>query len=228
MAADKVYLVRSGDCIDSIAARFHVDAATLWNHPGNADLRARRPHPNLLLAGDEVRVPPGSAPAPVSVQPGTQNRYRGVPATIPLRLRLIAEREVSSTATSRTYEDHPLASTPYVLRCEGVEVRGQTDDQGSIEARVPTHAVLASLVVDEGTEQEWTATLRIGYLDPIDTPSGIAQRLHNLGRSRRSAISGTQMGGLSGLVPFQRAHDLPSPGTVDQPTLDLLARLHGS
>jgi hypothetical protein len=49
--------VGEGDCIGNISFRYGFEWTRIWNHPENAELRARRSDPNILLPGDIVHIP---------------------------------------------------------------------------------------------------------------------------------------------------------------------------
>ncbi|MFH1075402.1 MAG: hypothetical protein V1753_00935 [Pseudomonadota bacterium] len=51
------YIVKQGDCIESIAFKHGLFWETVWNHPNNQQLKQERKNPNILLAGDKVFVP---------------------------------------------------------------------------------------------------------------------------------------------------------------------------
>jgi hypothetical protein len=51
------YSVREGDCIGNIAFSRGFEWTTIWNHPNNAALKAKRKDPNLLFRGDIVFIP---------------------------------------------------------------------------------------------------------------------------------------------------------------------------
>ena len=54
----KVHTVQQGECLSRIAIRYgFTDWRTLYNHPDNAALKSKRPNPNVLFPGDEIRIP---------------------------------------------------------------------------------------------------------------------------------------------------------------------------
>ncbi|HUA57267.1 MAG TPA: hypothetical protein VML19_00835, partial [Verrucomicrobiae bacterium] len=79
------YEVQDGDCIGSIAFSRGFDWDTLWNHPENAALKAKRRDPNILLAGDIVYIPDLS----LRQQPcATDERHTFQLKSIPANLQL--------------------------------------------------------------------------------------------------------------------------------------------
>ena len=55
------YVVKTGDNLTSIARKFNFKSwQELYNHPDNAEFRRKRPNPNIIFTGDELRIPGGS------------------------------------------------------------------------------------------------------------------------------------------------------------------------
>jgi LysM domain len=53
-----IYIVNAGDTLSSIAQRHgFASSQQLYDHPSNAALRAKRPHPNLIFPGDQINIP---------------------------------------------------------------------------------------------------------------------------------------------------------------------------
>jgi hypothetical protein len=75
----------------------------------------------------------------------------------------------------------PLANTAYRLIVAGRTIHGHTDSHGVLDEAIDARATRALLVLEPDTEHEREAQLHIGYLDPIDEPSGVVHRLCNLG-----------------------------------------------
>src|SRR6187551_147610 len=95
------YIVHQGDCLSSIAAELGFLPESLWNDPGNAELKSRRKDMNVLMPGDVVNVPE-KRPRSESVATDAKHRFvrKGVPSH--LRVRLVVD-------------DEPLAREPYEL-----------------------------------------------------------------------------------------------------------------
>lgn len=63
----KTYTVVDGDTMEKIAAdNGFADWHTIWNDPGNAALRAKRPDPHWIFPGDQVFIPDNPS-APLTV-----------------------------------------------------------------------------------------------------------------------------------------------------------------
>jgi murein DD-endopeptidase MepM/ murein hydrolase activator NlpD len=185
------YTIRQGDCLSSLAARFGLPVAALWD--ANPDLKALRKNPNILFPGDVVTVP-DAAPRQEDAATGSRHRFRAEAEPVRLRLQL---RD----------RDRAIANERFVLRIGGVAREGTTDAEGRIDVPIPPDATDATLEF-----RRRTLRLAVGHLDPIETDSGVAGRLRNLGyRSLRE---------------FQRDHDLPETGAADAATRSKLVEKH--
>ena len=52
------HTVEQGECLSRIAAQYGFrDYQTIYNDPGNAELRQKRPDPNMLFPGDIIFIP---------------------------------------------------------------------------------------------------------------------------------------------------------------------------
>ncbi len=158
--------VEQGDCISSIAFEHGFLWRTLWNHSSNADLKTRRKDPNVLLEGDIVHIPdltPKQAPG--ATEKRHKFKLKGVPAKIKVRF---------------LHDGKPRANIPYQLYVDGISSSGKTDRGGFVEARISPGAKQARIVLKD-PNRDIAYNVALGNLDPIDTPSGVAQRLTNLG-----------------------------------------------
>jgi hypothetical protein len=161
--------VKPGECLSSIAFSHRFAPETIWDHPDNADLRGRRPDPNVLMPGDVVVIPDrergGVTRATGDAHPF---KLKGVPAF--LRLRLL-------------FAGAPRAKEPYRLVVEGGrEFEGETDDEGRIEHPIPPDARFARLFL-QGDEEHYL--LDLGHLDPVTSVTGLQARLRALGYYNR-------------------------------------------
>jgi len=165
------HTVAQGECLSSIAAHYgFADHLAIYDNAANAELKKKRPNPNVLLPGDVVAIPDVSSK---TLSLATGKRYKIVvkrpPAVVPLEVR-VAEPHF------------------YELRIGDDKFEGKTDGKAPIE-----HA--ASPAAHAGRIELWPATdgneserqglfgwdLQIGSLDPADEISGVQGRLANLG-----------------------------------------------
>lgn len=167
----KMYTVKQGDHLFGIAEEngFH-DYRIVWDHPQNAELKKTRENPNILFPGDQVFIPD---PEIREESRGTDKRHSFEVNTQKLQLRMVLED---------LYEK-PIAGAPCDLMVEGEIHKLTTNGQGLIELEISGKAKNAVLIVksDQTPFQDLEIPIKIGSLDPIDTPSGQQERLENLG-----------------------------------------------
>jgi hypothetical protein len=196
-----------GDSLPSIAAaEGHPDWRAVWEHPENASLRERRKSPHVLAAGDVVFVP-DKTQAEKRVASGSRHRFTVRGATVALKLTL------------RDRKGSPIANKPFELAVGGVTRTGTTNGDGYLEVRVPVTSREGTLKI-AGV----TFPIAVGHLDPVDEPSGLQQRLRNLGLLPHASPTAAQIE--DALRWFQKVNDLPESGTADAATRDKLLEKH--
>jgi hypothetical protein len=166
-----IHVVEQGECLLSLAARFgFADWRTIYGAAENEALRKARPNGDLLHPGDEVFVPelPKNSDACESDQVHTFTVKR---PKVKLRVTLLDD------------QDAPIADKRFVIEAEGFRREGRTTAEGLIDERVPARLSSCELFVflDDDDVADMEYTLQIGHLDPVETPSGVEARLHNLG-----------------------------------------------
>jgi LysM repeat protein len=206
--------VKPGDCLSSIAAAAGFDYKQIWNHPDNAELKAKRKDPNVLYPGDVVVIP-DKAEKTESCGDSARHQFRrkGVPEKLKLRLLDVA--------------GEPRKNLKYELVLDSETLSGSTDGDGLLEAVIPPDAETAVLRI-VGAEPEEEYVLSLGELDPADEISGIQARLENLGYEcgEIDGIYGPVTA--TALLAFQHDNKLEESGEVNQATIDKLKELHGS
>lgn len=216
---ERIHLVRQGDYLDRIAQQYGADADAVWDHPANRELRDRRASPNVLAPGDRLHIPPPEARAPIALRIGETNRFD---ARVP-------KVKVSFYVRGA---DGALADEPFVV--EGVvgAPRGTTSAEGLVEFEVSLQ-VREVLVVFPRLNREHP--VRVGELDPLDEPTGLAQRLGHLGYLGRAwesslarATATEEDAALQALQAFQLDRGLRASGTADDETLAALRDEHGA
>jgi len=199
-----------------IAAKFgFTDWNEIWNHAQNKDLRDRRQDPAVLAEGDVVFVP-DLKPQVFVLATGKRHRIVVKRLKVAIRPQLLH------------LDAAPIAGAKYSVTPAPKPLEGQTDGDGWFEQKVPADATDLKLTVSltedpDGPCYGWR--LAIGHLDPVDTDSGLQQRLSNLGywpagETDRAALS-------FGLCAFQADHDLEVTGEADESTQDKLKEVHG-
>lgn len=197
-----IHRAAQGECLSTIAAQ-HGFARwqTLFDHPDNAELKARRQSPNLLLPGDEIAIPDRDVKE-LECESGKMHRFTMKSPGSKLRIVL------------RSHDGTPHAGARWTIEVDDLEIKGKTGDDGLIEADVPLSATRClvsawyaptsqettdeDLGLDEPAEGPGATegesedaddeplpdvhyALLLGHLDPHDTVSGVQSRLRNLG-----------------------------------------------
>jgi hypothetical protein len=211
--ADGAHVVRQGESLESIALEHGFLPATLWNDPGNASLKRERKDPSVLLPGDKVHVP-DRRPRQESAPDAQRHRFRrkGLPSK--LHLKVLKDGE-------------PRANAPYTLNIDGKLSRGSLDGDGVVEVPVPPNAQRGTLTVGKDESDQQVFDLRLSGLDPLESISGVQQRLNNLGYPcpKTGELDDQTR---AALADFQRAGGVEATGEPDQTTRDRLAKEHGS
>lgn len=201
--------VQDGDTIPSIAKVVGHFLETIWNHPENAELKAKRKNPNILYPGDQVFVP---ALRLKDYSCATDARHsfkrRGVPAKLKMQLFLLGE---------------PRRNEPYTLILGDEIIRGTTDGDGNLEHFIPPDSPGGVLRLNGGKEEY---PVRVGYLNPIDTVSGIKQRLNNLGYHCGDESEDESDKFKEAIIQFQGDQKLKQTGELDAGTKSKLESLH--
>jgi len=207
------YVVKQGDCIESIAFRHGLFWETIWNHPNNQQLRLERKTPNVILSGDKVFVPdlrPKEEPG------ATEKKHRFKRKGVPSKLRIVLKEA-----------NKPRASVSYILEIDGQFFSGQTNAQGILSHPIPPHAKRGKLIVISGNDKE-EYQLQLGYLDPISEVSGVQARLKNLGFECGEVNGVLNSETKAAIRVFQSKYGLKETGEIDEPTRQKLMQEHGS
>jgi hypothetical protein len=203
------YIVQAGDSVDSIAFARGFFPGTLWDDPRNAELKRLRVDRNVLMPGDRLVIP-AKKNKTASVATGATHQFkrRGVPAVF--RFQLIQDGQ-------------PRADQPYTLLLNGASRAGRTNANGLIEQFVPPDLREVTLVLGDG-EAEYQIAL--GDLNPVSEPSGVKQRLANLGYDCDSSDDAIDERTQIAIAAFQDDYELPSTGKLDERTRQKLAEVH--
>ena len=167
------YTIDQGDCLANITERFGFSSyRTVWNHPKNAELRERRPNPNVLCPGDVIYIPERETK---TTNHSTDAKHGFIVRKPVVVLRIVVQDE----------DGKPIGSANYRLVVGIESFEGTTGNDGTIEH--PIAPDLQSAVLDfryrkpngVTTHQSWN--LKLGHLDDVAAPTGIQARLNNLG-----------------------------------------------
>jgi hypothetical protein len=159
------YVIKQGDYLALIAYRRGFDADTVWNDPSNDTLRGQRSDPNLLFPGDVLYVPdpPVAQPQGTSLQTGASNSFTSCAPTVQVNLKFVDASLASQAVT-----------IPELPDMSGLT----TGADGTLALTLPiTLQTFSVAFPNDGP----TFSCQVGDMNPLDTVSGIAQRLQNLG-----------------------------------------------
>jgi hypothetical protein len=210
----RAYIIKNGEYLTQIAAKLGQDPDSLWNHPKNADLKAKRQHMDVLCTGDVVIIPDDPRPAGLPLKRGTTNRYV---ATVPKVTMSIVVRDGGVA----------LKNEPYVIKGMGAPIEGTTDADGKLTFDASVHVREAHVVL---AKKGLSFPLHIGNMDPIGEPSGVEKRLLNLGFY--TALPTTDEAAKAealrvAVSAFQKANGEKPTGQLDDATRRRLAEAHG-
>ncbi|MGA8309248.1 MAG: peptidoglycan-binding domain-containing protein [Terriglobales bacterium] len=167
-----------------------------------------RPNPNVLLPGDRLYVPDKKVKK-VSCQTAMVHVFRVVRKQTHLRLVV---RDIDGSA---------LAGKRYQLTVEGETHEGVLPDNALVDQMIPADAVEGELKVwteDNFPECADAWTLKLGYLDPVDSLTGVQARLNNLGYDCGpvDGVSGPRT--QAAVKAFQKDHGLEVDGIAGPTT----------
>jgi hypothetical protein len=211
MGAMVPYVVRQGDHMKRIALARGCDADAVWNHKLNADLRQKRASMDMLCSGDVLYLPePKRQWLPVAS--GTTNRFV---ATVPRTTVTLTLSQAGS----------PIANAACVVRELPSLGPLTTSDKGLVTFEI---TLTTEWVTLDFESTGLSVVCRIGHLDPIETLSGVRQRLRNLGYPVDNE-SGNSAELQAALCMFQNGQsDLPADGSASDETCKRLVLVHGS
>jgi hypothetical protein len=186
------YVICEGDYLLKLAFQYGFDADAVWNDEKNADLRAARQDHNILFPSDVLYIPDqiDKEPDHKDLAIGTTNAFVSDVPTVPLSIR---------------FTDAQFASQPCTIdELEALSGLTTTGD-GLLTFPVPVTMETATI---NFTELQISCVCHIGALDPIDSLSGMHQRLQNLGFiDRDTAFDPANLwllrAGLCGLIAAQ-------------------------
>jgi N-acetylmuramoyl-L-alanine amidase len=209
--------VVQGEHLAMIAAQYgFTDYSIIWNDGNNAQLKAQRINPNVLLPGDVVFIPDKQQG---SQQGATSARHTFQLNQNKLSLRLILED---------IYEK-PVANAPGVLIVDDQRFQVTTDGTGKIVQEIPLNAQNCTLMLktDQTPFGGEALTIKIGHLDPVDCLSGQQARLNNLGYSAGNSNNPKDPQFLAAVQEFQCDQGLDVDGDIGPATQAKLKSFHG-
>lgn len=211
---DGDHTATQGECLASIAFDNGFLPATLWDHPGNSALKARRPDMHQLLPGDKVYIPKKRQREAACA---TDRLHRFVRKEVPEVLRIVLLDSAGQ----------PRAAVAYTLEIAGaVKGTAKSDANGAIEVPIVPNAGDGCLVIANDSFEE-RYDLQLGAIDPPGSLTGVQARLNHLGFScgEVDGEAGPRTAGAIGR--FQQSRSLPVTGKLDDATRGQLVAAHG-
>jgi N-acetylmuramoyl-L-alanine amidase len=198
-----------GDSITSLSEQHGFFWETVWNHSENSQLKNHRKDPNIIYTGDEVFIPEKTEKEESRATGSRHNfKRKGVPAKIKLRLTRLGE---------------PRANEPYTLVLDGKLFTGSTDGDGILEQEIPPDCAGGELRLKDGKE---VYPVTVGGLDPWDTPSGVQQRLNNMGYACGASGDLKDRRTAAAIKAFQAKWGLEETGEADENTMKTIDEKH--
>lgn len=201
----KTYTIQKGDCVESVSRKFGFgDFRIIYDHPNNAELKQKRPKPNLLVAGDEVFIPD----IELKEESGsTESRHSFELVTKPVKLRMVLKDD----------KDQPFADKQYELKVGDQEYTGNTDSSGYFEHEISPGAKSGELKLhtEDDKLKVLTWNLQIGALEPPDTTRGVQERLKNLGFYYGSASGRVGKRTKTAVKAFKKKKNMTVNETID-------------
>ena len=212
------YIVQQGDYVSKIAAaNGFSDFNTIWNDPGNAELKAQRVTPNVLAPGDKLHIP--DKEVRTEARP-TDATHEFVLSGKPLKLRIVIH----------DMEDKPVSGKPCDLKVTGSPDVSplNTDGTGMVEREIKPDAADGTFKLKDDTLPiDLNLTLKIGHLDPVDKITGQKGRLNNLGYDAGDVNEEVTQQFKSAVEEFQCDQKLSVDGDCGKNTQAKLKQVHG-
>jgi N-acetylmuramoyl-L-alanine amidase len=205
------YVVKPGECLNSIAYEHGFFVGTLWKLPENSELKSARKDPNVLVSGDRVHIPElRQREESCATEKLHRFKRKGVPAKFTITLNDLGK---------------PRANEEYVLDVDGKLISGKTDGEGTLSASIPPNAKTGRLRVGKDQEE---ILISFGHIDPISTLSGVQGRLQNLGLYFGPVDGRLNPETRSAIAEFQRQQNISGEGKLDDKTRQAILQANGS
>ncbi len=212
-----IHKVQFGDCMSSIAEQYGFFWQTLWNLPQNAELKAKRGNPNVLMPNEDSVFVPEKELKTESRSTGQMHKFRVKNVPAKLRIQFMDEGK-------------PRANVPYTLTIDGKVVSNpgdKTTSNGMVACSISPLAKQGTLVLGSGEDAE-EYNLNLGHLNPAKDLSGIKQRLRNLGFYNGSINMELDDDTKNAIAAFQAVSGLNPTGELDKATESKLEQVHDS
>ncbi len=243
--SNKIYKVKQGDCISSIAFKHGFFENTLWDHQDNAELKQTRKNMNHLEPGDIVNIPEIEIKEESAATEQThQFRKKGVPAKLKIKIlkqnALDEQTETTQSSAAEAaqedaqydepeeatgFEEQAWANCPFRLLLDGETIEGKTDSDGFIDIPIPPNAQQGKLIMNPNEPDQKIIRLQLGTLGAADEIAGMKRRLSNLGYNCDDQVNEMTPDFENALKLFQESYGLEISGKLDDATKNKISEL---
>src|SRR5208282_1029286 len=137
VSVSETHTVEQGEYLASIAKDYGFsDWHTIYDHPQNADLKKKRPNPNVLLPGDQLFIP------------DKQLKGESCPTEKKTRFKLNVPKAWLKIVLKDSH-GKPLSNQPYTLTAACVTCKGTTDGGGSLQQKIPIGVEIGQLSLEK-------------------------------------------------------------------------------
>ena len=214
----ETHVVAQGEHLSSIADQYgFTDYTILWDHASNADLKQQRVNPNVLQAGDNLYIPDKQQKTESGA---TAQRHVFKLQQDRLMLRIVFEDAYEAS----------VANAPCTLFLGDEKSSITSDGTGKIEKQILPSATGGTVVLataDTPLFRDDLLQIKIGELDPVDSLSGQAARLNNLGYLAGTPDTADDPQFESAVEEFQCDQSIPVDGEPGPQTQAKLKQVHG-
>ncbi len=216
----KTHVIKQGESLGSIAKDYNLPSGmALYEHESNKAFRELRKNPNIIYPGDEINIPE-SKDFEIKIDTGRAHKIMAMRKK-PDYFRLKIQDS----------EGQVWAGKRVCLKLARYEIDTEVGEDGLIEIELKSpikeSGKLDVYLDPESPDPTHSFEVMVGYLDPIDTVSGLQARLNQLGFDAGvvDGISGQQT--KTATKAFQSANELDVDGIAGPKTRAKLEEVYG-
>ena len=207
------HLVRRGEDLFKIAYAQGFDAEAVWAAAENKALSELRKDPHILCTGDVLYVPDTAAKG-LSLNVGGSNVFTATVSLGHIEIKFLDR-------------DQPVSKAPCTIAELPDRTDLKTDGCGVLALDIPVNTDTLTISIPS---VPLVQIIKVGHLDPIDTPSGLVHRLRNLGHLGQDDPYDDDVHPehlAHAVKGFQAANGITMTGVPDAATLSALKNAHG-